>query len=312
MLLHQLLPPPVPEVTPKLKYLEAHLGDFDTLFIGSSRIYHGISPKAFDEAMAAGGVPAHSFNLGINAMWPPESLHMVRMLIGQHPPRLRRVFMEIALDRGLPTSSSLTVRDVYFQDIDELMSGLRRAGMDYRCAPRKERWSRAWADAARSATLFARNELNMGRLTPMPADEPDMADPFGPPALGPDTDGFFPKTLPMTAEARAKIEAGVQAIRQQKLKTRPVDPINESEYARVRDLLARHGVELLLVATPVTTREYHAGKDTPPGVKLLSFDDPDRYPELYTPEHRFDAGHLNGDGAIIFSRELAQAYLAGR
>ncbi len=59
-LLHSALPLRVAEVTPKLRYLETHRADFDTVFIGSSRIYHGVSPGVFDAATA--GPPAPSIS----------------------------------------------------------------------------------------------------------------------------------------------------------------------------------------------------------------------------------------------------------
>lgn len=310
--IHRALPMPVPEVTPKLDYLKSHLGDFDTIFIGSSRIYHGVSPKAFDAAMAAAGSPVRSFNLGVNAMWPPESLHMARALLAMHPPALRRVFLEVALDRGLPDPASLTVRDVYFQDLDEAAAGIQRARLDYKYTPKRDRRDKVWDDLSRAGTLFTRNEFNIGRLIPRPAFDPEPPGRLAMTMLGPDGDGYYPERQPLTPSSRKRLEEGIAAIRARKLKDHPPDPLNMAAYARVRDLMARDGVELTLIAAPVTTREYHASKDAPPGIPILAFDDPDHYPELYTPEHRYDAGHLNDVGALIFSRELAQAYLTGK
>ena len=87
--LHRVTPLKVPEVTPKLDYLEGHIGDFDTVFIGSSRIYHGVSPKVFDATTGAAGRGTHSFNLAVNDMLPPESLRMLGTLLEMRPPRLR-------------------------------------------------------------------------------------------------------------------------------------------------------------------------------------------------------------------------------
>ena len=41
---------------------------------------------------------------------------------------------------------------------------------------------------------------------------------------------------------------------------------------------------------------------------LLDFNDPDRYPELFRDDRRFDVMHLNRPGAVAFSRLLAQAF----
>ncbi len=57
-----------------------------------------------------------------------------------------------------------------------------------------------------------------------------------------------------------------------------MDRQNTEDYAGLRDLAARRGVELILVTTPVTTRDFNAKQDAPPGTKLLAFDDPSPVP----------------------------------
>jgi hypothetical protein len=310
-LLHRALPPPhVPEVTPKLDFLAAHRGDFDTVFIGSSRIYHGISPKAFDAATAAAGKPTHSFNLAINGMMPPESLHMLRTFLAMRPGRLRTVFLEVASAEPNADTTNLTIRDIYAQDSASLLYGCKRALLDLRTAP-KDRWQRAWDDLSASAVTFAQNELNIGRLD-LTADLTKIPDRLGGVMLGPDTDGYLPVHAPIVGDARVAFEKNLDAIRSGKVPARPADPLNIEEYARTRDLLAARGVELVLVVTPLTLKDYHPWVDAPPGPRLLKFDDPGRYPELYLPEHRHDSEHLNDAGAQIFSRELAEAYLAAQ
>lgn len=307
-LLHRAVPLRVPEVTPKLDYLKAHLGDFDTVFIGSSRIYHGVSPRVFDAAMAARGKPTRSFNLAIDGMMPPESLHMARTLLELRPPSLRRLFLEVSTLHDMPEINSLTVRNVYWQDLSSLAYGFRRAPVDYHNREGKYRWPAAREDMAAALVLFARNQFNIGRMIPAPDPAVQPQDPAR--ALGPDMDGFLPELHPLTPAARAKLEQALAAVLNGTAKPHPKDPLNTEGFIRIRDLLESHGVELVLMAAPVTTRDFHAKQDAPPGPRLLAFDDPARFPELYTPEHRFDYDHLNGEGALIFSRELAQAYLA--
>ena len=40
---------------------------------------------------------------------------------------------------------------------------------------------------------------------------------------------------------------------------------------------------------------------------VVAFNDPERFPILYDPANRFDAGHLNHAGAMVFSKLLAEA-----
>ena len=53
---HLVLPKAqVENVSPKLRFFAAHKNEFDTLFIGTSRIQHHISPQLFDSLTAQAG-----------------------------------------------------------------------------------------------------------------------------------------------------------------------------------------------------------------------------------------------------------------
>src|SRR4051812_35293746 len=76
--IHALRPfPDIPKLTPKLRYFTAHKDEFDTIFIGSSHVFRGIVPKAFDSATGSAALPTHSFNFGLDGMQPPESLYFL-------------------------------------------------------------------------------------------------------------------------------------------------------------------------------------------------------------------------------------------
>ena len=47
--LHALFPPRLPEgVAAKLEFFSRHKNEFDTVFLGTSRIYYAVSPEIFD------------------------------------------------------------------------------------------------------------------------------------------------------------------------------------------------------------------------------------------------------------------------
>jgi hypothetical protein len=108
----------VPEVRDKLAWLAAHGGEYDTLFLGSSRVRRQISPKIFDERMAARGVPTRSFNLGIDAMTFPELSFVLREILASKPPKLRWVIADVnPLRRKLgPANDRDSLRSVYWHD----------------------------------------------------------------------------------------------------------------------------------------------------------------------------------------------------
>src|SRR5207237_944797 len=56
--LHAVLPSPnIDEVSDKLRFFAQHKDEFDTLFLGSSRTYHEVSPPIFDQVMRDNGTP---------------------------------------------------------------------------------------------------------------------------------------------------------------------------------------------------------------------------------------------------------------
>ena len=101
----------------------------DILFVGSSRVFHGISPQVFDRTLHAAGRPWHSFNAGVDAMNPAEGFALVRRLLALHPPRLKYIFFEFQSDPGAGTpirDDLVRERDVYWRDWDSVLAGLQK------------------------------------------------------------------------------------------------------------------------------------------------------------------------------------------
>lgn len=308
VILRHAFPPEIGEVSRKLDFFAAH--PVDTLFVGSSRVYHGVSPQVFDAAMAAGGRPTHSFNLGVNGMMLPESLHVVRALLARRPAPLRRIFLEMTAFRGVPeTLDHVRARDVYWRDMQALRFAWKQAKLELELNRGKKspRWGDAWRDFGNGAMLFARNECNAGRFAAAPifGSQRAAGDPLGPAA-----DGFEPVDHVMTASERAQLDRALLDLREGRCTPQPNDVLNRGGYTEMRDLLKERGIELILFTTPMTTRDFGAKLQQPEGTELLAFDDPQAHPELFLPGNRFDYDHLNGQGAQLFTRELAAAYLA--
>ena len=105
----------VPEIREKWTWWRAHKDEFDTLLIGTSRIYRGVKPSVFDEITAAAGVPTHTFNFGIDGMVAPEDGYVVRQLLKSPPKNLRWVFIEVGgFNKEMHNYSAENVRTVYW------------------------------------------------------------------------------------------------------------------------------------------------------------------------------------------------------
>ena len=73
-----------PQIGAKLDFLAAHGAEYDTFFIGSSRVHRQIIPALFDAEMAALGVKTNSFSLSGDGMRPPED-EFVQHRGARHP-----------------------------------------------------------------------------------------------------------------------------------------------------------------------------------------------------------------------------------
>ena len=67
------------------------------------------------------------------------------------------------------------------------------------------------------------------------------------------------------------------------------------------------GAQPIFVLSPtVLGREFFA--PPPTGAQFIAFNDPQKYPQLYDPEVRYDTWHFNPRGAALFTDLLAERF----
>jgi hypothetical protein len=239
----------VGRIARKLHWCEAHKDDFDIVFVGSSRVFHGLSPKIFDQEARAAGQRWHSFNLGMDKMGMAQSMAIIRELVATGPGRLRYVFFELE-----PGTATL-------------------AGGQHRAVQREATWQ-----------------------------------PTGS-GLGPDGDGFFPMNRPMSPAVESFYQERLSVVKANP-GPRPPNEAARAELGRFYDEMGARNIQVIFIVAPSLRSAHGSGSNAPPGSPLFSFDDLVRYAPLYDEANRLDAQHLNARGAEIFSRTLAQEYMA--
>jgi len=85
----------------KVTFVQQHKDDFDILFVGSSRVFHGLSPRIFDQVAAGNGYHWRSFNLGMDEMGMAQSIDVIREVMASHPARLKYVVFELEPGTGM-------------------------------------------------------------------------------------------------------------------------------------------------------------------------------------------------------------------
>ena len=302
--LNALLPfPEIDVVSAELRFYEKHKDEFDTLFVGSSHIHHQISPALFDRIMREGGHPTHTFNLGINGMFPPESGFVLERLLRSKPRHLKWVILELdELETRRFPQAEASRRALYWHDWRRTALVLQQI---FETAPGSKTWDARDRFFFHTA-LFAKNFANIGRKIDLSWWSSHLVKESAPPReLGPDNDGFVPQNRTLTAEETFAYETGLkEAVA--RTESRFVSAATEKAYRQWAEEVKRSGATPIFLVTPKTT-QIKLGFRPESGIDaaILRFNDAGAYPQLYRQEARFDTDHLNGTGAEEFTKLVA-------
>lgn len=307
-------------VGPKLEHVRTHPSDYDLLFFGSSYVHREFSPTVFDAALAERGLAVRSFNFGIPGMDPPETYFLANRVLDGGPSRVKYVLVELDYYRTSIRARNLhTRRNDYWHDATNTAQALRATlgeptSLGFRAKT-----------AGRHLDAFIRNLAHAGRgeIYVLAAAGMIPDDAGRRVALGPNGDGFTALDDRNTtrAELREELFADfevdvfdekVSALKSGVSRDEPVRELTSAAREALDDIVRRIrsvGARPVLVVPPCldarTTLVDYARASV--DADVLAFNDPVRFPALYDPANRFDTGHLNHAGAIVFSTLLAEA-----
>lgn len=309
--------PPVPTVESKLAHLSAHADEYDTLFIGSSRVYRHILPSVFDRTLKERGLSSRSFNAGVDGMRPPEVNYLFSRIAALRPKKLKWVFIELAPLRTIIDRDKFgTIRAVYWHDWERLsLLWERTTHQTRKRKPLSALREMHLGEFATHVQLFMQNQLHQGRG----AEQMDILR-SGPRTisqrpLGPDLDGFQEADRPQIME-----EPYLGAYRREfaerlatPAKVDLADPISQKALASMVQQIESLGARAVLLVMPTTNKKNFF--PTPGALKnvvVLDYSDPRSYEDLFAEENRMDTDHLNTKGAVLFSEILASHFASLR
>jgi hypothetical protein len=308
-LVHALLPPMIPKgVAAKLKYFSEHKNEFDTLFVGTSHFYYGVSPAIFDQTTRAAGLSTHTFNFGVDGMHPPENFYVLEQILKARPQNLKWVFIEMGeIETKLKGNELGTQRLLYWHDWPRTLLTIRKTLNPRDGLKWYDNVSRIWTARrvlALHLGLFAKRFTNVGRAVDWPAG-PNAED--SKLELGPAGDGYRIAGSAMPPE-RAAIFQQALAVELSNARPRVVDRYTESAYREAATRIRELPSTPIFVSTPVIFQsllQFHAPA---PGL-VLSFNDARAYPAFYDSAVRIDDGHLTREGSEEFTHALAQQFV---
>ncbi len=325
--LETVLPlPDVGDASRKLAYYARHQDEYNTVFVGSSRVYRQIAPAVFDRTLnAASGPPSRSINLGVPSMFLPESLFIIDRILDLKPVRLRRMFIELDDPKlRLEEHAGLVRREVYWHGPEA--TALTCANI---LSAHSIRWLDRFFMLGHQGVLLTRRCVHLGRGREVMSAWWSRREPDGTPVdetllMGVAKDGFVPYRATLgegtgkdrgdQADARhylAEVET-LRAGRGHPRRPQRTTALLRWVLRRKVGALRARGIEPFFVVAPVTTGEEGflrlPAEDVP--AVLLAFNDPGAYPALYEVAARADTIHLNERGSRLFTQFLAERVVA--
>ena len=318
---------PFPEidggVSQKFRFFAAHKDEFDTLFIGSSRIYFQISPAIFDRITRESGMPTHSFNFGIGGMYLPETAYLLEQILKLKPRNLKWVFIEYDdLQTKWSLENQTSRRALYWADwkrISLLLRKLTDAGTDRVWLPNAARLRaivlrQKDEESTRSLLTFyvgqlEKNYANVSRAADMldyfwTGDTNERLASY----LGAARDGYVTRPNRMSSSEAAAYERALATTMTQ-IGTRPLSSYTIEAYRQCAQDVRSIGAMPIFLVTPNTAQIDITTENTGlPGV-VMAFNNPGTYPDLYRSDVRRDGQHLTKSGAEEFTRIVAANFV---
>ncbi|MEZ5100707.1 MAG: hypothetical protein R3C15_13095 [Thermoleophilia bacterium] len=298
---------PADVYTRKLAFAQERLGEYEVVYIGSSRARRGFKPVVFEQALRARGIEVRALNLGIPGLGGFALEHAVERLLDRPTGALQLlVVAPDDFDVALAGPVAHTARAVAWHDA----AGTARAlGAVADRADGLAAVSWAW----NHVDSFLLNWTATGRLASRFATRnstPDVR------IFGFRGDGYLAK--PRKAIEARRYDRLITELRA--VEAAPLEPPLAYERAyleRLRRLADARGVRLLVVREPTLSprRTPKAIRDRTRFVRwvaerggpvaALDLGNPLTRPELFERRLFFDPGHLNDVGATLYTTLLA-------
>jgi hypothetical protein len=318
---------PFPEidggVSQKFRFFAAHKDEFDTLFIGSSRVYFQISPAIFDRVTRESGMPTHSFNFGVGGMYLPETSYLLEQILNQKPRNLRWVFIEYdELQTKWSPENQTSRRALYWADwkrVSLLLRKLADAGTDPVWLPspaklrdiilRQKDEKNTRSLLTFYAGQFEKNCTNVARAADVlqyffGRDTKERRARY----LGVASDGYVTRPNRMSPNQVAAYERGLAAAMAQ-TDTHPLSPYAVEAYRQCAQEVRKIGATPIFLITPSPTQINVATESAGLTGVVMAFNSPRTYPTLYRSNVRRDGQHLTKSGAEEFTRIVAANFV---
>lgn len=290
------------EYVSKYIYFKKYKDEFDTVFVGSSKVYRQIDAKLFDELTGT-----RSFNFGVNGLTPPANIRLLEKILALKPAKLKTVVLELEFLRTIREyyqakelfynfDPIIDIETIVYRDHDWQNLGYVFAGVFLK-------YSRFVQACMAHPKPYREQHIGSAGYVPLDSELGKADDTrkefllLRHSALKSGEIARFPDLNMAEVEANAKNNLGFY----------------ESLLKKVLKQCDQEGLELVFLITPrspinrIYRHHWHFLKNDKH--RIIEINSPAKYPELYLLENSFDRNHLNSKGAEIFTRILAEEYI---
>lgn len=307
----------------KMDLLKSQPNEYNTFFIGSSRIYRQVNPMVFDSISKT----TNSFNLGFAATFNPETYYLLNGLLKDDDFKVRNLVVEMQPLIRISKVNNHTRKVKYFMNFRMFKFVFKH----FFNSPN-------YSLKAKIKTLkayfisYGENLFNIGLLKDSieyfrrNGDFESKGEYY---RLGHSKRGFlslqeqlmlYPNNHLQERVNEFKADSSQSIIRKKILINSKADSSNfklnsvHNDYVhKLIKIAGEKNIHIVFVLPPKLSRlsfkqVYPIFKKLPQKNKIDLLD-PMKYPEFYKEENSFDIGHLNDNGSEIFTKSLAQKFV---
>lgn len=313
-----------PEAKIKVGYWSEHKTDYNTVFIGSSRIYHHLDPHQFDSLAGMSGLEIRSFNLGIPSCPFPQSSRMLEAVISD--PDVKYIYYELTpVYTEVATELENTPENYYWYDYEQTMLLCQQVKSNETFST-----SHKWKLYDQHLSALVEKNLWIGGAQTMFNTATNITESNWLVSQCRSAQGFSSLDYEMTTgphregnkQRRINFEQDTSILTKRVEEAMKYNALNDAGQSTpytiyLQDLYAglhARGVEIFFVVPPRLT-QYSGLKDLLSGLPsdhIIDFSSPTEFPQFYMFRYAFDKGHLNTEGAAVFTRKLFELSLGNK
>jgi hypothetical protein len=299
----------------KEKYFYSIKNNYNTIFLGSSRTFRHINPAVFDSILNSRNIPVKSFNFGTPATYYPECFYILNKLVDNNN-HLQYVFLELQQVNDIGKINLFASKTYYYLNLKYLDFVTQYAIFSQMNLLHKLSFTGKYY-LAYLYKLFA------GKYNAILQKQSS-----GKYVLGKNKNGFLSldehinlktaeykeinnnrkKLLKDTLALKKRAEISVNQFSN---KTAYNNAFFTNYLINLVNQLAQNNIHLYFIIPP-RLKSYHefiSLQNSEIANRIIQLADASEFPMFYQFKYSFDIGHLNEQGANIYTQILAEKFI---